>query len=163
MDFQENNQPGTQTEQNPTEAQPSNGYNNNNPNGYPYYDRNAYQLPYEEPGGSLAHAAMVLGIISIVSCFVFPTYPPFIFGSIAIILALLSKGRRPKLLAKARTGIFCAAAGLAVNTVMITSFIYLVFTNPDLKANFNRLFEDVYGVTFDEVMDEIMEENGFSY
>lgn len=142
-------------------------YHNNNPNGYqnnyPYYNRSAYQIPYAEPGSSLANAAMVLGIISIISCFTFTVYPAFILGSIAIILALLSKGRRPKLFPKARTGIICAVIGLVANTVLITSVMFLLFTDPDVRADVNRSFKKNYGMTFDEIMEEIMEENGYPY
>lgn len=135
-----------------------NPYQNNN--GYPYYNRSNYQLPPKEPGSSLANAAMVLGIIAIISCFTFTVYPPFILGSIAIVLALLSKGRRPKLFPKAKTGIICAAIGLVVNTFLVTSVMYMLFTDPDIRSEVNRTFKKQYGITFDEALDEIMEENG---
>ncbi len=136
------------------------GYNNN---GYPYYNRNAYQLPYAEPGSSLANASMVLGIISIVSCFTFTVYPAFILGSIAIVLALLSKGTRQKLFSKAKTGILCAVIGLSVNTVLVTSCMYLFFTNPEVRRDINRTVERQYGVSFDELMDDIIKNNGYPY
>lgn len=139
----------------------NNGYNNNgyNNNGYPYYNRNSYQLPNAEPGSSFASAAMVLGIVSIVSCFTFTIYPAFVCGSIAVVLALLSKGRRPKLLSKAQTGITLAAIGLALNTVLVVASIVLLFTNPDVREEVNRTFQRTYGQTFDEMMEEIMEQN----
>lgn len=136
------------------------GYNNN---GYPYYNRNAYQLPCAEPGSSLANAAMVLGIVSIVSCFTFTVYPAFILGSIAIVLALLSKGTRPKLFSKAKTGILCAVIGLSINTVLVTSCMFLLFTSPEVRREVNKTFERQYGVSFDEIMDDIMENNGYPY
>lgn len=115
MDFQQQNQPETPYNHNP--------YDSNN---YPYYNRDAYQLPVAEPGSSLAMAAMVLGIITIVSCFAVPIYPPYILGSVAIVLALLSKGRCPKLFSNAKAGIICAASGIAINTV-ITIIIYISY------------------------------------
>lgn len=137
----------------------NNGYGGN----YPYYNRSAYQLPKAEPGSSLANAAMVMGILSIICCFTFTVYPAFILGSIAITLALLSKGTRPKLFSKAKTGIICAVAGLAINTVLVTSCMILFFTNPNIHAEVNRTFKKTYGVTFDDFMEDIMEDNRFSY
>lgn len=138
----------------------NNGYNYYN-NGYnPYYGRYAYPVNVTEPGSKLASAAMVLGIISLISCFTFTIYPAFITGSIAIVLALLSKGRRPKLFGKARTGIICAIAGLITNTVLITGCIVMIFTNDDIRAQVNQTFEEQYGQTFDEMLEEILENSG---
>lgn len=144
----------------------SNNYNSNNNNynpnnNYPYYDRSAYQRPLAEPGSSFASASMVLGIISIISSFTFTVYPAFVLGSIAIVLALLSKGRRPKLLGKAAAGVICATFGLVINTVIVTACMVLLFTDPDVKEQVNKTFEKQYGMTFDEMWDEIMEDNEF--
>ncbi|MBD5520359.1 MAG: ECF transporter S component [Lachnospiraceae bacterium] len=138
----------------------NNGYNNPQGN-YPYYDRSAYQRPIAEPGSSFATASMILGIISIVLSFTFTIYPAFVMGSIAIVLALLSKGRRPKLLSKATAGVICATCGLVINTTIVVACMVLLFTDPDVKAQVNETFEKQYGVTFDEMWDEMMEENGF--
>ena len=146
-------------------SQNNNEYNNYNPNnnGYnnnrPYYNRNAYNNA--EPGGSFATAAMVLGIVSIVTSFTFTVYPPFIVGSIAIILAILSKGQRPNLLSKARTGVICAVIGLVMNTVIVITSMVLLFTNPYVRAEVNKTFEKQYGMSFDEMWEEMMEDNGF--
>ncbi|MDE6663749.1 MAG: hypothetical protein K2K46_10465 [Lachnospiraceae bacterium] len=138
----------------------NNGYNNPQGN-YPYYDRSAYQRPLAEPGSSFATASMIMGIISIIASFTFTVYPAFVLGSIAIVLALLSKGRRPKLLSKATAGVICATCGLVINTVIVAVCMVLLFTDPDVKAEVNKTFEKQYGVTFDEMWDELMEENGF--
>lgn len=150
-------------------SQNSNTYNNYNPNnssngynnGYPYYGRSAYQMPYSEPGSSFASASMVLGIISIITSFTFTVYPAFVLGSIAITLALLSKGRRPKLLSKAHVGVVCGIAGLVINTAIVTCSMVLLFTNPDVKAEVNKTFEKQYGMSFDEMWEEIMENSGY--
>lgn len=148
------------------QAQPPYGNNNGyyyNNNGYnPYYGRYSYPVNVTEPGSKLASAAMVLGIISLISCFTFTIYPAFITGSIAIVLALLSKGRRPKLFGKARTGIICAVAGLITNTVLITCCIVMIFTNDEIRAQVNHTFEEQYGQTFDEMLEEILEDSGYT-
>lgn len=138
----------------------NNGYNNPQGN-YPYYDRSAYQRPTVDPGSSFATASMILGIISIVLSFTFTVYPAFVMGSIAIVLALLSKGRRPKLHSKATAGVICATCGLVINTVIVALCMVLLFTDPDVRAQVNKTFEKQYGMTFDEMWDEIMEDSGF--
>lgn len=142
----------------------SNNYNNNtgyNNNGY-YYN-NGYRRPaVNEPGSSLAKASMILGIISIISCFTYTIYPAFIMGSISIVLAIVSKGRRPKLLGNARTGIICATIGLIANIVIITGSMTLLFTNDAVRAQVNEMFEQQYGQSFDEMLEEILENSGYT-
>ena len=138
------------------------GNNWNYGNGYPQFPDNGYrQIVYPvrpaEPGSSLANAAMILGIIALICCFTFTVYPAFILGSIAILLALLSKGRRPVLFPKARTGIICATIGLVLNTLLTTSAIVMVFTSDELRQEMNEIMESQYGMSFDEMIDEIIE------
>lgn len=140
----------------------NNSYNyNNNNSSYSGYNRGAYGMPVSEPGSGLATAAMILGIVSIISCFTFTVYPAFITGSIAIVLAILSKGRRSKLLSKAKTGITCAVIGLISNTVLIISFTVMFFTVPEVRAQVNQTCVEQYGKTFDEMLEEILENSGY--
>lgn len=132
-------------------------------NGYnPNYGRYAYPVNISEPGSKLATAAMVLGIISIISCFTFTIYPAFITGGIAVVLALLSKGRRPKFLNNARIGIICAVIGLVSNVMLITGVTVLYFTNDDFRARVNQNYEEQYGQTIDEMLEEILKDSGYS-
>ncbi len=155
-------------------------YNNRSPynynNGNPYnngnaYNYNAYQHSYviTQKGDTLATASMVTGIIAVVSplliiVFPFALYFPFIFGGISIILALLSKGAAAKMISKAKSGIICAAIGLVCNIALICTSFYLVFNNAEFRQSFDDAFIEMYGMTFEEVMEEIMEgENPYGY
>lgn len=179
MDFQENTQPEVQNEQpsgnSPaSEQMPDNGsasgaqpsgnpsnnnnyynYNNGGSNNNPYYNRNAYRMPVSEPGSSLYSAAFILGIMAIFCCFTFTVYPAFILGSIAIILALLSKGRNAKMNSKASVGIICATAALVLNTLIVTYSMTMVFTDPQTRQELNDTCEEIYGISFDEMLEEI--------
>lgn len=137
----------------------NNGYNNNNP----YYNRNVYQMPQTEPGNGLFTAAFILGIVALVFCFTFTVYPAYIFGSIAIVLALLSKGKNAKMHSKASVGIICAIAALVLSTCIVTYSMTTIFTNPEVYEEFNDTCEEIYGMSFDEMIEEIMEESGSSY
>ncbi len=159
---------------------PYNNYNNRSPynynNGNPYnngnaYNYNAYQQSYviTQKGDTLATASMVTGIIAVVSpmliiVFPFALYFPFIFGGISIILALLSKGAAAKMISKAKSGIICATIGLVCNIALICTSFYLVFNNAEFRQSFDDAFIEMYGMTFEEVMEEIMEgENPYGY
>ncbi|MDE5865469.1 MAG: hypothetical protein K2H31_02570, partial [Lachnospiraceae bacterium] len=98
----------------------------------------------------------------IIACFTFTIYPAFITGSIAIVLALLSKGRMQKMLNKARTGIICAIIGLVSNILLITSCVVLYYTNDDVRAQVNQMYEDQYGQTLDEMIEEMLEDSGYT-
>lgn len=148
-------------------ANNNNNINNNFNNNFNQYNRNIYNNSYRrptpnEPGSNLANAAMILGIISIISCFTFTIYPAFIMGSISIVLAIISKGRRPKLIGNARTGIIFATIGLVANTVIIAGSITLMFTNDAVRAQVNEMFEQQYGQSFDEMLEDILENNGYT-
>lgn len=128
-----------------------------NPYTNPYANRRPYQAPQTEPGHSLFTAAFVLGILALVFCFTFTIYPAYICGSIAIILALLSKGQKVRMHSKASTGIVCAVAALILNTCIVTYSMTTVFTNPDVYEEFNETCEEIYGISFDDMIDEIIQ------
>lgn len=143
-------------------------YNNGNPynnNQYPYNNGNPYgnnnlshqNYPIATKGDSLANAAMVMGIIALVSTFAMTVYLPFVFGSIGIILAILSKGKARQMLNKAKTGVICCTCGLILNIGLIAGSFYMVFTNPTVMKEVNNTFENMYGVTFEEMIENIME------
>ena len=112
MDFNNN---GTQNNPN------QNPYNANRPMGNSPYGYQ-YSPPYIMPGQKLANAAMVLGIISILSTILMTIYIPLILGSIAIILAILSKGSKSRMAGQAMTGLICGAGGLVMNLgILITT------------------------------------------
>lgn len=137
----------------------SNSYNNNmngNPYGYQYVP------PVNVPGSGLANAALVLGIISIVTAIMLTFYFPFIFGSIAIILALLSKGTAPKILTKAKSGIICASIGFVLNLVIWVYSFALLFSNPDVllqtARTYDEMIEQIYGESSEEILGDSMED-----
>ncbi len=151
---------------------PPYNYNNRNPyNNGNAYNFNAYQQSYviTQKGDPLATASMITGIIAVVSpmliiVFPFALYFPFIFGGISIILALLSKGTAAKMISKAKSGIICATIGLVCNIALICTSFYLVFNNAEFRQSFDDAFIEMYGMTFEEVMEEIMEgENPYGY
>lgn len=120
-------------------------YNQNNP--YPQQNNNPnyYRQPVRNPGQTLAIVSLILGILSIFS--IFGIYPPFICGSIAIILAILSKGYGKKMLGIAKAGIATAVSGMAlvcmVFGVMISITIgFLSSLTGEQMIEFGRHMDD---------------------
>jgi hypothetical protein len=136
-----------------------NPYNNNNP-----YQNNSWQYrpaPMKSKGDGMATAALILGVMSVLSLFFMQLYIPFIAGSVGIILAILSKGSAQKLLSKAKAGIACCTMGLVLDILVCVGSVYLVFNlptlMPDMVDEVNEMCEEQYGISYDELMDEINE------
>lgn len=129
---------------------------NENPYGY------GYVPPAKLPGNAFASAAMVLGIISIVSALLMTVYFPFIFGSLAILFALLSRGRAAKLSNPAKAGICCGSVGFGINLAIIISSFALILSNPELlmqtAQTYDEMCEQIYGVPTEDILGESMED-----
>lgn len=145
----------------------NNGYNNSN-NPYtqqnnPYYSQDP-RPGIQNPGQSMATVAMVLGLAS-VFC-VFTVYLPMVFGSIAIILAILSKGYGKKMLATAKIGVGTAVGGLSMVLVLFASVFTLLMSNSDILIEQGRQLdeqfehqtgqklEDYLGRSYEDIMRE---------
>lgn len=143
MDYNHNNNPYTQ---------PNNQYNPNNQNQF-----------IGNPGQTMALISLILGIASIFT--IFTIYLPLIFGSIAIVLAILSKGYGKKMLALAKAGIGTAIGGMALIIVIFGSVISLFLSmSGDQLVEFGRQvdemfeqqtgqdIEDITGTSYEEIM-----------
>lgn len=147
----------------------NNGYNNNNPY---TQQNNPYNSPnprpgIQNPGQTMATIAMVLGLAS-VFC-IFTVYLPMVFGSIAIILAILSKGYGKKMLATAKIGVGTAIGGLSMVLLLIASVFTLFMSNTDILIDQGRQLdeqferqtgqklEDYLGKSYEDIMREYAE------
>ena len=123
--------------------------------------------PQKMKGEGMATASMVLGIISLVSLVLLRIYIPFLVGGIGIILAILSKGNAKKMMAKAKAGMICCITGLVLDVSLCVFSVYLVFALPDIMPEMvdevNQMCEDQYGVTYEEILDEMYEMMGIEH
>ncbi len=145
MDFNQNQQP-YQTP-NPNQHPDQNG------NYYPNHSNSYYNGPVTKPANSLAIAAMSLGILALILAFTCTVYPTLVFGGLAIILALLSKGTDAKMHANAKTGVITASVGICFNFVIVASALVLLFSpyaNPEYRKEFDRMYEKIYGESFED-------------
>ncbi|WP_026517622.1 DUF4190 domain-containing protein [Butyrivibrio sp. MC2021] len=103
---------------------------------------------------SLANVAMVAGLLSVPFCFF--GYIGIVLGGVAIMMAILSKGMAKKLLPQAKKGIFYGTLGIIVGYAVIISSFHMVMTNPEMRKEVNTFSEQLYGVSFDETLQELM-------
>ncbi len=107
------------------------------------YEPNKSYIEMRSAGMSVA--SLVLGIIGLsMGCCV---YPPIIFGSLAIIFALLSRGGEMHMNSYAKAGLALGIIGIAFGTLFL---IYSFFT---LMAEFGGI--DGYLHYIEELMEEM--------
>ncbi|MDD6491702.1 MAG: hypothetical protein PUG54_05680 [Firmicutes bacterium] len=149
-----------------------NNYNNSytqNNNNYPDGQRQLIR----NPGQTLAIASLALGTASIFT--MFTVYIPLICGSIAIVLAILSKGYGKKLLTAAKIGIGTAIGGMALVITIIGSLVALLLScdgntlvefgkqmDQQFEQQTGQNLEDLLGTSYEDIMQEYAEALGKS-
>lgn len=141
-------------------------------NSYGNGDQNNYGRDYQGGDGyyhsaprytveinRMASVAKVLGIITIVTTIFCTVYIPFITGSLAILFAILSKGKRKSLSSTAMTGVATAITGLILNILLIATVIYVYMTNPKIREEANNMMQQQYGFTIEDVIDRFTEKS----
>lgn len=140
------------------QSQPPQGGPNNGYSPYPY-GVPAQPIPPKPKGFGMATASMVLGIITLSSLLLLRVSIPFLLGGIGIILAILSRGGAKKMIGRAKAGMVCCITGLCVDVVFCVFAVWLVFAlpsiSPELTDEVNKMCEQQYGVSYDEMMEEI--------
>ena len=106
-----------------------------------------------------ARIAMTLAVLSIISAVTLQVYLPLILGSIAIILAILSKGQEPALRRNAKSAIACGTIGIVLDAAIIGVCVYLVVTVPAYHKQFDSMFKQMYGETFEEMIQDYESED----
>ena len=102
-------------------------------------------------GEALATAAMIFGIASI-PCVIY-VFPSVFFASLALTLAILSKGRDSRLGHRAKIGAITGTVSfslLALIAVIVTVFFV---SNPDMWNDFKSLYQEQYNRILEEFED----------
>lgn len=105
--------------------------------------------------GRLENLAFVMGAFSIPSFFLLSVTGPFLFGSMAIVFAVLSKGGNLKFSPKGRRA---AALGLAAILMAIAVLVYAfrtmqtMLSDPSSRERISGILYQKYGLTLDELM-----------
>lgn len=122
--------------------QPDQGYPNPS---FPYRKHNSFAI-----------ASLMFGVLAVVS--ICTTFLPFIFGSLSIIFALLSKGYDKNFTGQSIAGLILSGFSLFLCIVTIISSFAIIYSNPDYLKEYrdtlNAVFEQQYGESYDEWLNE---------
>ena len=131
---------------NPYENNPNNE-NTPNPYGIP-----PHQYPMYQRGNAMETAAMVLGTASLVMCSCL--YLSIPFGALAILFALLSRGKRTSMSAKARNGLILGIVGIIVTIVFYSYAFYIAIQDAGSLENLLRETCEMMGYDFEALFGE---------
>lgn len=131
----------------------SNGYQQN---ASPYRS----PVPRRKPTG-FATASLVLGIIAFLSVFSMTVLPPLVFGSLSIILGILSRGNQKRPGNRALGGIVISASALVINLAICIFSFYIVFSDPSATNQYWDMVNDTYEQMLGVSLEDILETYGF--
>ncbi len=113
-------------------------------------------VPFAKPNG-FTTASLVLGILAFVSVFSMTVLPPLIFGSLSILLGILSRGDQKRLHSRALAGVIVSASALAINLGLCAFSFYVVFSDPAVTNQYwdmvNETYEQMLGVSLEELLE----------
>lgn len=101
-------------------------------------------------------ASLILGLLSILTCSTL--VGGLICGSLGILFAILSREKDAKLKGTAVGGIFTSVIGLLLTIGLYSFIIYAIFSDGDLHDRLNKTYEQLYGVTIEDMLQGEMPE-----
>lgn len=104
-------------------------------------------------------ASKALGIVAVVSTFLMPVYLPFILGGLAVILALISRGKY-EIDSDGWVGITTGIVAIVINIAMIFLAIFIFIKSQYVRDIINAQYMQMYGITFNTAIERIIG-NGF--
>lgn len=111
------------------------------------------QQPNRRANG-LAIAALITGLLAVVT--ICTVYGAFIFGSLSIVFALLSKGKENHMHSLAISGTIIGTIALVITVMLFGASISLLMNDEEFQQEFDSMYEDMYGESFEEQMDDIL-------
>lgn len=112
--------------------------------------------PEDNLGIQLARTAQTIGIFALISGLMIPIVMPAILAGIAIVLAILSKGRKSSMTKRARNAVIMGIVTLAINTALLGMSVFQIYramTDEETMDEFNELMEDNYGYSFEDLLE----------
>ena len=112
----------------------------------------------QSPREKLAGTSLSLAVIAIFSIFVFPVGAPYIFGSLSIVMAVLSKGGRSTMPRNSRAAFKISTTVLILNTALLIFTVYYfiqLLYDPELQKQYSETLYQMYGITFQDLLDQL--------
>ena len=99
---------------------------------------------------SMAKTAGTFAFIAVITALFGTMIFPFIFGGLAIIFAVLSKGNTTAYHLNAKLAILISCITLIGNTAFTAFTFYNVFFNEEYRQQLDQTFEQIYGMSMEE-------------
>ena len=99
---------------------------------------------------TLEKTALVFGVVAIGSTMIIPVFCPLFFGSIAIVMAFLSKGYDIRMAMHAKIGTALASVAIVLNISLLIGSLMLYLYVPAYKQQINRMYEQLYGESIED-------------
>ena len=109
------------------------------------------------PANAFAKASMTIGGIALVSVFTFTIFPAIILGSLALILALMSRGAELTFHRTAKNGILLSIMAFVVNIALVGGTLGMIFGDNSYHEELNATYEEMFGMTYDELLEGVMD------
>ncbi len=111
---------------------------------------------------SYGSLSLVLGMGAAITTAMMTGIFPLILAPLAIMFGIFSKGAEKKLSGSGKHGLTVATAALAADLVIIGFYMHSLATNADAHATLNRMSMTMYGISFDDTMESLEDQLGFS-
>ena len=98
-------------------------------------------------------AASIMGFASIVTTFFGLITVPMILGGLAVILALLSRGKGD-MNGKAYMAFTCGSVAIILNILIVGYSLYMFCFNPVFRSTVNEQSRRMYGYTINSMIEE---------
>ena len=102
----------------------------------------------------LEKTAFFMGAVSIPCTFIWPLMMPCLLGSMAIVLAFISKGSSLKLSSQGRAAVLLGFVGIIINVFYLgiaVRTMQTMLSEPDGRQYLNDLLYQQYGMTLEEL------------
>ena len=99
---------------------------------------------------NMAKTARTFAFFAIITALLGTIIFPFIFGGLAIIFAVLSKGNTERHLLNARIALIVSCIALIGNTAYTGFACYNLFFNEEYRQQLDETFEQMYGMSMEE-------------
>lgn len=136
---------------NPYTTPPEGGNQNENP--YRFNPYQQYQPMQQKSINWFETFSMVFSVAAILTCTCF--YGSFIFGALAILFALLSRGGQMKMSSKAKFGLILGIVAIILTTVVtVGSFAWALNEYGSMEGIIQE-YCNIYGLDYEEFTNEL--------
>lgn len=112
-------------------------------------------MPVRPVANSMTILALIFAIIAALT--ILTGIIPIFFGSLAILFAVLSKGSNLKMDSSGKISTAIATVSMILGITITGVTMYEMTYDPEMKSMMNDTFEQMYGVSFDEYMEQMQQ------